>query len=125
MKKLLFLAALLWLVAAPAFTESSTLVGYKRSEDILYGRKFGTALTLDVFEPEKKNGCSILFMVSGGFFSSHEAINSKSYLPLLERGYTVFAVVHASQPRFQIHEITQDIHRAVRFVRHNAARWGV
>ena len=98
---------------------------YKRTEDVLYGRKFGTALTLDVFEPEKKNGAAVLLMVSGGFFSSHEAINGKSYAPFLERGYTVFAIVHGSQPKFQIPEITQDIHRAVRFVRLNAARWGV
>jgi acetyl esterase/lipase len=102
--------------AKPAFT---------RTEDVLYGRKFGTALTLDVFEPREKNGAAILFMVSGGFFSAHESINGKMYAPFLERGYTVFAIVHGSQPKFQIPEITQDIHRAVRFVRHNAQRWGV
>jgi acetyl esterase/lipase len=43
----------------------------------------------------------------------------------LRRGYTVFAVVHGSQPKFTVPEITQDIHRAVRFIRHDAARWGV
>src|SRR5438093_7489064 len=123
MKKFLLLATVLLLAAAPAWPQS--LVGYQRSEDVVYGRKFGTPLTLDVFEPEKKNGCAILFMVSGGFFSSHEAINAKTYYPLLERGYTVFAVVHGSQPRFIIPEIEQDIHRAVRFVRHNAAKWHV
>src|SRR5438093_10828554 len=64
-------------------------------------------------------------MVSGGFFSDHAAINGKMYEPFLERGYTVFAVVHGSQPRFIIPEIEQDIHRAVRFVRHNAAKWHV
>src|SRR5258707_1390139 len=125
MKKLLFVAALLGLIVAPAFAQSPTLVGYQRSEDVVYGRKFGTALTLDVFEPEKKNGCAILFMVSGGFFSSHASIAPNTYYPLLERGYTVFAVVHGSQPRFVIPEIEQDIHRAVRFVRHHASRWAV
>jgi acetyl esterase/lipase len=34
-------------------------------------------------------------------------------------------VVHGSQPRFIIPEIEEDIHRAIRFVRHNASRWGV
>ncbi|MEO6033909.1 MAG: alpha/beta hydrolase [Verrucomicrobiota bacterium] len=98
---------------------------FHRTEDVVYGRKFGSALTMDVFQPEKTNGFAILFMVSGGFFSSHEAINAASYKPLLERGYTVFAVVHGSQPRFTIPEIEQDIHRAVRFVRHNAKKFGV
>ena len=34
-------------------------------------------------------------------------------------------VVHGSQPKFTIPEAIQDIHRAVRFIRHNAAEWGV
>ena len=37
----------------------------------------------------------------------------------------MFAVVHACQPKFQIPEIQNDIHRAVRYVRHNASRWGI
>ena len=98
---------------------------YTRTEDVIYERKFGTALTLDVFEPEKKNGAAIFFMVSGGFFSDHKNINPSFYRSLLEHGYTVFAIVHGSQPRFIIPEIEQDIHRAIRFVRHNARRWGV
>ena len=104
---------------------AQTPPAFKRTEDVIYGRKFGTALTLDVFQPAKPNGAAVLFMVSGGFFSSHEAVNGNMYAPLLERGYTVFAVVHGSQPRFHIPEITEDIHRAVRFVRLNAAKWGV
>ncbi|MBI2926640.1 MAG: alpha/beta hydrolase [Verrucomicrobia bacterium] len=98
---------------------------FTRTEDVIYVRKSGTALTLDVFQPEKANGAAILFMVSGGFFSSHEAINANFYRAFLDRGYTVFAVVHGSQPKFVITEIEQDIHRAVRFIRHNAARYSV
>jgi len=123
MKKILFTGLLTVALAATALAQAKA--DFKRTEDVIYGRKFGTALTLDVFEPDKKNECAILFMVSGGFFSSHEAINAKAYAALLERGYTVFAIVHGSQPKFQIPEITQDIHRAVRFIRHNAAKWGV
>lgn len=116
-----------WLVLSLLLTWShaQTLPPFKRTEDVIYGRKFGTSLTLDVFQPERPNRCAVLFMVSGGFFSSREAINPAMYAPFLERGYTVFAVVHGSQPKFQIPEITQDIHRAVRFVRHHAARWDV
>ena len=43
----------------------------------------------------------------------------------LERGYTVFAVVHGSQPKFTIPEIQQDLHRSVRFIRHNAGKFGI
>lgn len=98
---------------------------FKRTGDVIYGRKHGTALTLDVFSPVAPNGYGLLFMVSGGFFSSHEAINVDAYQTFLERGYTVFAVVHGSQPKFTIPEIVQDIHRSVRFVRHRAKDFGI
>lgn len=99
---------------------------YHRTEDVIYGRKFGVALTLDVFQPTKTtNGCAVIYMVSGGWFSSKDNVNAGNYKAFLDRGYTVFAVVHGSQPKFTIPEITQDIQRAVRFVRANAAKWGV
>ncbi|MBL9172030.1 MAG: alpha/beta hydrolase [Verrucomicrobiales bacterium] len=97
--------------------------------EVIYGRKFGTALTFDIVRPEKPNGYGILFMVSGGFFSSHESIDGALrgglLTPFLERGYTVFAIVHGSQPRFIIPEIEVDVHRAVRFIRAHAAEYGV
>ena len=106
-------------------SQAQTNVEFKRTEDVIYGRKYGTALTLDVFQPAKAKGVGVIFMVSGGWFSSHEAINPASYRPLLEHGCTVFAVVHGSQPKFIVTEVEQDIHRAVRFVRHNAVKYGI
>src|SRR5579863_972471 len=123
MRKILnsLLALFLTIVAAPAQPKTD----FTRTEDVIYGRKFGTALTMDVFQPAQPNGIGILWMVSGGFFSAHENINPGAYQPLLERGYTVFAVVHGSQPKYTITEIERDIHRAVRFVRHNAAKYNI
>lgn len=96
----------------PAFT---------RTEDVIYGRKFGTALTMDVFRPnENANGAAIVLAVSGGWFSAHEAINPGFIAELLRRGYTVFAVVHGSQPKFTIPEVLSDMHRAVRYIRYHA-----
>ncbi len=121
-KNLLFI-----LVAATVFTSglSALAAPFTRTEDVIYGRKFGTALTLDVFQPAKTNGVGIIFMVSGGWFSHHDSISAPKLQPFLDRGYTVFAVVHGSQPKFTVPEIVQDIHRAVRFIRHNAAKYGV
>jgi acetyl esterase/lipase len=104
---------------------AQTNINFTRTEDVIYGRKFGTALTLDVFQPAKPNGLGIVFMVSGGWFSHHENISPPKYQAFLDRGYTVFAVVHGSQPKFIVTEIVGDIHRAVRFIRHNAAKYGV
>jgi len=98
---------------------------HTRTEDVVYGRKFGVALTLDVIKPEKPNGFGIVYMVSGGWVSAYSPNTPVFYAPFLERGYTVFSVRHGCQPKFIIPEITQDIHRAIRFIRHNAAKWGV
>src|ERR1039457_2668156 len=63
------------LLAALSCAWGQTNVDFKRTEDVIYGRKFGTALTLDVFQPRQTNGVGIILMVSGGWFSSHESIN--------------------------------------------------
>ena len=99
---------------------------FDRKEDVIYGRKFGTALTMDVFTPKaKSNGAGIVLVVSGGFRSAHESINPGFVRPLVNRGYTVFAVVHGSQPQYTVPEIIQDINRAVRFIRVHAKDYGV
>ena len=100
-------------------------VAPSRTEDVVYGRKFGVALTLDVLQPAKPNGYAIVYMVSGGWVSSHDWISAGAYAPYLDRGYTMFAVCHGCQPKFTLPEITVDINRAIRFIRHNAAKWGV
>jgi acetyl esterase/lipase len=97
-----------------------------RTEDVIYGRKFGTALTMDVFTPKKEaNGAAVIYVVSGGWFSSHEAIDITKCEILAKRGYTVFAVVHGSQPRFTIPDAVADMNRAVRFIRTNAKKYGI
>jgi acetyl esterase/lipase len=93
---------------------------FTRKEDIIYGRKYGTALTFDVFTPNNANGIGVVFAVSGGWFSDHGGINPVFFGELLNRGYTVFAVVHGSQPKFTIPEVLQDMNRAVRFIRFHA-----
>jgi len=99
---------------------------YDRKEDVIYGRKFGMALTMDVFSPSKDaKGVGVILVVSGGFNSSHEAIQPVFVRPLTDRGYTVFAVVHGSQPRFTVPEIVEDMNRAVRFIRHHAKDYGI
>ncbi len=111
-----------------AGTASAQDAKFDRKEDVVYGRKFGTALTMDVFAPkdkEKANGAGVIFCVSGGWFSSKESINPAGYQEFLKRGYVVFAVVHGSQPKFAIPEVLDDMHRAVRFIRHHAKTYGV
>lgn len=101
---------------APAFT---------RTEDVIYGRKDGVALTMDIFSPSKPNGAAVIFIVSGGYRSAHSSISPAFLKPFLDKGYKVFAVVHGSQPRYQVPEIIGDIKRATRFIRHHAKEYGI
>jgi acetyl esterase/lipase len=106
-------------------TQSAETKSYTRTEDVIYGRKDGVALTMDIFTPKKANGAAIIEIVSGGYFSSHAAISPAIIEALLKRGYTVFCVVHGSQPRYQVPEIFQDIQRASRFIHLHAKDYGI
>jgi acetyl esterase/lipase len=94
---------------------------YTRTQDAIYGRKFGTALTMDVFRPKEPNGAAIVWVVSGGWFSSHDQVPQK----FGGGGYTMFAVVHGSQPRFTIPDAVQDLNRAIRYIRYHAKDYGI
>jgi acetyl esterase/lipase len=115
-----------------ALAFSAALVGaggepaVKREQDIVYGRKFGSALTFDVFTPPANaNGAAVVWVVSGGWFSSHDFISHDQVKEFTKRGYTVFAVVHGSQPKYAIPEVLVDMHRAVRFIRTNAKKYNI
>lgn len=100
----------------------------KITPDVVYGHKYGLALTYDVFRPtEKANGAGILFIVSGGWYSNWsppEAIKP-FFQDLLDRGFTIFAVRHGSSPKFGIEEAVGDVRRAVRHIRSQAADYQV
>src|SRR5262249_57803828 len=64
-------------------------------------------------------------VASGGWVSSHASITRGPIQPFLNRGYTVFAVCHACQPKFTIPEILEDMNRAVRFIRYHAKDYGI
>jgi acetyl esterase/lipase len=104
-------------------------------EDVVYGHKDGLALTLDVLTPEKDaKGIGIVLVSSGGWHSEKsndltrevEGRKTEHWVQgLLQGGYTLFIARHGSMPRYQVPEMVEDIRRSVRFVRHNAAKYGV
>jgi acetyl esterase/lipase len=77
---------------------------------------------MDVFAPQEAKGIGVIWVVSGR--SGVERIDRPStqtcFKTLLDRGYTLFAVVHGSAPRYTLPEMAADIQRAVRFVRYKA-----
>jgi acetyl esterase/lipase len=125
MKLLLFIGLSLLSGSFLTSTMIAADESFTRTEDVIYGRKFGTALTLDVFAPKQPNGAAVVFVVSGGWYSSHDSINLGFAAEFLKRGYTVFAVVHGSQPKFTIPEVLEDMHRSIRFIRNRAAQYQI
>ena len=112
----LLCVGLVWLYFHPRLQVTSAVV---------YGHRHGQDLTLDVLRPAKPNGIGIVLMVSGGWKSQAGSFRPWIAAPLLRRGYTLFAVYHVPQPEATVMEITDDVNRAVRFVRHNASQYGV
>lgn len=100
----------------------------KITPDVVYGHKFGMALTYDVFTHEQDaNGAAVLFMVSGGWYSRWSPPEQMRHFfkPLTDKGFTVFAVRHGSSPKFSIAEAVDDVRRSVRFIRMNANRYRI
>jgi acetyl esterase/lipase len=126
-----------WLLVATGIALASLLLAagsiywwwfkapYEKVADVTYGRRGQERLLLDVFRPPRQNGAGVVVLVSGGWKSGAGSVRPFLFAPFLRRGYTVFAVRHISQPECLIGEIAADVHRAVRFIRHGAAGYGI
>jgi acetyl esterase/lipase len=112
--------------AEPEVKAVDSSVEFSRKDDVIYGRHHGVAFTMDVFAPkEKPNGRGVVFCISAGWVSDKVIIKLDFLRPFLKRGYTVFAVMHGSQPKYTIPEIAEQMHRAVQFIRAHAKEYGV
>jgi acetyl esterase/lipase len=68
---------------------------------------------------------ALIFIVSGSFRSSPEAIIPAFNDVFLKKGYTIFAVVPGSAPRYTVPEMHEDVCRAVRHVRFHAKKYNI
>jgi acetyl esterase/lipase len=122
------LATVLVLLLLISLTPGCALLtpSIERTNGILYGKRGDQTLSLDVIRPKHTNGLGVLFLVSGGWKSRGPGgFKAWPFAPILRRGYTMFYVYHVSQPKATVMEIAEDMHRAVRFVRHHAAEYGI
>lgn len=115
---LLCLVFLLFLVSELAAAPSDLIFTHKR--DVIYGYKYGMALTMDVFAPKNSNGKGVIWIISSSGRSSRKKIRNRDFMGFLAHGYCVFAVLHSSEPRFNLQDMVSDVHRAVRYVRFHA-----
>ena len=119
--------SLLIITVALCTAEAYGVEGVEIVPDVVYGHKHGMALTFDVYKPKQANGAGILFIVSGGWYSSWRPPEQSIgwFKPMLDKGFTVFAVRHGSSPKYVIPEIIEDVRRSVRFIRLRANDFGV
>jgi acetyl esterase/lipase len=113
---------------------ASPLIAQPRVErNVIFGMYSGLALLMDVYYPEKSNGLGIVYIQGSGWHAplSYGASPLKqnpqmeSLGKLNEAGYTVFTIDHRAAPRFHYPAAVQDAQRAVRFIRHNAAKYHI
>ena len=95
--------------------------------DVVYGHKDGMALIFDVVRPAKPNGGAVMHIQSGGWYSGWKDTRQMlpAFMPLLEKGLTVFVVWHGSSPRYPVPDAVADVRRASRFIHAKADRWGI
>lgn len=124
--KLVLIFILFLLIYQQRLTAQDTL-NFNKTE-IIYGRKDGMALTMFMLAPkEHPNGKAIVSVVSGNWNSSYNyaATFVNSAKIYIDRGYTVFTVMHGSQPRYAIPNEIADVKRAVRFIRYNSNNYHI
>ena len=139
LKKVVILIFIIWSVAASyakqydqkAYITAAEALNFTREFDIIYHRQEGFALTMEKVAPQKNsNGAAIVIVMSGAWKSGHwyTQPHLADRLPnfllphavtMLERGYTLFYVVHGTQPKFTMLEIIDQISLAVRYIRHH------
>lgn len=98
-------------------------ISQAQPKEIIYGHKDGLALSMLMYMPDTvSNGKVVVNVVSGNWVSDYNsALRDKIVAKIYtQKGYTVFSVMHGSQPRYNIVEALQDLKRAVRFIRFSA-----
>lgn len=111
-----------------AINLATTVAHADTVRDVVYGHKDGMALVLDVYQPERNaNGAGVAYMISGGWMSSEgmQRAYESMFVPLVEAGYTVFAVRHGSSPRYFVPEAWSDVSQAFQFIGDHAGKYGV
>ncbi len=124
-------------VAALTSRQHSALRAAQNEVDanVVYGTQAGVPLFMDVHRPQKANGYGVVLVPGNGWAGLSEPGGKplKDYNPqvplfmppLVAAGYTVFVVEHRGAPRFHYPSQIEDVARAVRFVRHEATRYGI
>lgn len=125
------LVATLLAATAPCSLQAEPRV----ESNVIYGMYSGLALLMDVHYPANPNGYGVVLIPGSAWRAplSFDAEPLKLGVDrrslgvnvLLDSGYTVFPINHRAAPRFRYPAAVEDAQRAVRFIRHYAARYRI
>jgi acetyl esterase/lipase len=123
-------AALLVLVSYRAIAADAPLdvpQGVTFEKDIVYSSPGGQSLGLDMARPEDAKGLSpaIVCIHGGGFRAGNRQHHDRLCLQLAQRGYVAVTVSYRLAPQHQFPAAVNDVKAAVRWLRANAAKYGV
>ena len=123
---------------APHLAGAQTPNPTRVESDVVYGMYSGLALLMDVHYPTTPNGYAAVFIPGSGWHASltyaarplKDAVRNPAghgafERPMISAGYTVFVINHRAAPRVRHPAPVEDAQRAVRFIRHNATRFGI
>src|SRR6266508_3239903 len=103
-------------------------------KNVVYGMHSGLALLMDIYQPTERKGYGVVYINGSGWHAplacdAGQLKETPLGMPYIEAmqtaGYTVFAINHRQAPRFRYPAAVEDAQRAVRFVRHHAAPFGI
>lgn len=95
-------------------------------DGIVYGVADGQQLTMDYYAPKGQGPHPIAIIIhGGGYHGGDSKSGSEAYVAdfLAPAGYVVFSVNYRLAPKYPYPYMVLDVQRAVRFIRHNAAKW--
>ena len=95
-------------------------------DGLVYGSADGQQLTMDYYAPKGGGPHPIAIIIhGGGYHGGDSKSGSEAYVAdfLAPAGYAVFSVNYRLTPKYPYPYMVLDVQRAVRYIRHNAAKW--
>jgi len=105
-------------------------------KDVIYGVLSGLSLAMDVYYPDQSNRRGVLLIPGSAWdgrqrgYTEYQLKAGYSYVnelrdTLVRSGFSVFVPNTRMSPEYRYPAPVDDVRRAVRFVRHNANRFGI
>ena len=106
----------------------TALAAAPSQDGLVYGEAGGQKLTMDYYSPAGRGPHPAAIIIHGGGFVGGTSKNgSEAYCAdfLAPAGYAVFSINYRLAPQVRLRAMTDDVRRAIRYIRHNARQWDV